>query len=88
MELLHIFKDPAPRPVDVGAILEDDEYVGIIEHGLRANRFDVRRSQHCRNDWVGDLILDDVGRLSHPLGVYNHLNVRDIGKRVERDQIY
>src|SRR5260221_6688474 len=37
-ELLHVFKHAAARPIDVSAILEDDEHVRVVEHGLRANR--------------------------------------------------
>ena len=86
-DLLQVFQHAAPRPVDVSTVLEHDEYIRVVGHRLRANRFDVRRRQHRGDDRIGNLILDQIGRLSHPFGVDDHLDVGDVGQRVERDPI-
>ena len=47
----------------------------------------MRRGEHRGDDRIGHLILDDIGRLAHPFGVDDHLNVGDVRQRVERDSI-
>jgi len=37
-DLLHVFEDPRARPIEIGSIFEDDEHVGVAEHGLRSHR--------------------------------------------------
>ena len=36
-DLLQVLGHARPRPVEVGAILKDDEDIGVAEHGLGAN---------------------------------------------------
>ena len=65
-DLLQVFNDPRARPVEVRAILKDYIDVGIPEHGLRANGFDMRGGQQAGDDRIGHLVFDDVGRLTRP----------------------
>ena len=41
---LQILHNPRTGPINIGAVFEHDEDVGVIEHGLRAYRFHPRRS--------------------------------------------
>src|SRR6516225_2162006 len=43
LELLHVFEYAAARPVKVGPVLENHKDIGVVEHSLRAYRFDVGR---------------------------------------------
>ena len=45
----------------------------------------LRRRQQRGDDRVGDLVLDNVGRLAGPAGMNDHLHVRDVGQGVERN---
>ena len=65
-DLLEIFEHAGARPVKVRSVLEDDVDIGIAEHRLRANGLHMRRGQKAGHDRVGDLIFDDVWRLSQP----------------------
>ena len=83
-DLLKILDDARARPVQIRPVLENDEDVGIAEHGLCPNGFDVRRGQQAGDDRIGDLIFDDIGRFTIPSGVDDHLHIRDIRQGVER----
>src|SRR5262249_3132770 len=77
-------EDAAPRPVEVGAVLEDDVHERHTEHRLAAHRGDVRRADERGDDGKADLILDEIGRAAGPLGEDGHLHVGEVGERVER----
>ena len=79
-EVLH---RPRARPVDVGALLEDDVDVRVAKVGDAADRSHARRAEHRRHDRIGDLRLDDVGAAIPPR-VDDHLRVAEVGQRVER----
>ena len=85
--LLQVFQHAAARPIDVGAVFEHDEHIRVVGHGLCADRLDVWRGEHRGDNWIGHLILDEIGRLAHPFGMNNHLDVGDIRQRVERYSI-
>src|SRR5207302_7498158 len=87
LKLLDVFEDAGTRPVEVGAVFEDDEDVGIAEHGLSANRLYVGGGEKRGDDRVGDLIFDDVWWLAFPGNVDDYLNVGNIGERVERNMV-
>ena len=84
-DLLQIFEHARARPVEVGAVLEDDENVGIAEHRLRPHSFHMGGGQKRRDDRIGDLVFNDVGRLPVPWRVDNDLHIGDIGQRIERE---
>ena len=46
---LQILHNPRTRPINIRSVFEDNEDVGIIEHGLRAYRFYSRRSQAAQS---------------------------------------
>src|SRR6266849_3505045 len=82
---LQILHNPRTGPIDIGPVLKHHKDVGVIEHGLRAYRFHPRRSQQGSDDWVGDLIFDDVGWLAFPIGVNDHLHIRNVRQGVQRN---
>jgi rhodanese-related sulfurtransferase len=45
----------------------------------------MRRGKERGNNGIGDLILDDVGRLARPWRVDDDFNVRDVRQRIEWD---
>ena len=83
-DALQVLDDAAARPVDVGAVLEDDVDVRDAEIGEAADRLHVRRRDERRDDRIGDLVLDQIGTAARPLGRDDHLHVRDVRHRVER----
>src|SRR5437879_2664842 len=84
-DLLHVFEDARARPIEIRSIFENDEYVGIPEHGLRPHRLDVRGGEKFRDDGIRDLVLDKTGGLSGPRCMDDDLNVRDVRQRVQRN---
>ena len=83
-KLLQIFEDARPRPVKIGAVVEDDEDTGVTEHGLGADALDVRSGQQRGDDGIRYLVFDNIGRLAGPVCVNHHLHVADVGQGVER----
>ncbi len=84
LDLGQVLEHPGARPVDVGAVLEDDVDVREAEVGEAADRLDPRRAEQRRDDRVGDLVLDDVGR-AVPARVDDHLGVGEVGQGVQAD---
>ena len=78
-----VFERAAPRPVEVGPVLENHVDVGEAEVGKTADGLDLRRSQHGRHDRISDLVLDDVGA-SVPAGIDDDLRIGEVGNRVQR----
>jgi ParB-like nuclease domain len=83
LDLLHVLKNARPRPVEISPILEDDEDIGITEHCLRADGFDVRSCQQFRHDGIGDLIFNKARRLAGPGSVNDNLNVGDMVSSIQ-----
>ena len=74
-DLLKVFDHTRPRPVQVGSVLKNNKDVGVAEHRLGADRLHVWRCQQRGNNWVGNLILNNVRRLAFPRGMDDHLYV-------------
>ena len=72
------------RPVDVGAVLEDDVDVGVAEVREAAHGLDLGGAHQGRDDRVGDLVLDQVRALV-PAREDDHLRVAQVRDRVQRD---
>ena len=62
-EILH---DSRARPIQIRSVLKDDVHVRVAEIGEAPDGLHLRRSQHRRDDWIGDLVLDYV-RTSVPV---------------------
>ena len=83
-DLLHVFENARARPIQIGPVFEDDENVGVTEHRLRPHCFDVRSGEKLGDDGIGNLVFDEVGRLSGPRRVHDDLNVRNVRQRIKR----
>ncbi len=82
--LLQAFRDLLPGEVDVGPVLEDDRHLGkpvardracVVESGQSGQRGLDRESQS---------LLGFQRRVARRLGVDLHLDVGDVGRRVDR----
>ena len=83
-----IFEDTRPRPVDVGAVVEDHIDEGHAEEGEAAHDVRLRHGEHGGGERKGDLVLDHLRRLARKLGVDDDLHVGEIGDRVERHLLH
>ena len=83
-DLREVLEHARARPVQVGAVLEDDVDVAEAEVGEPADGLHPRRAQQRRDDRVGHLVLDDV-RAAVPPRVDDDLRVGEVRQRVERD---
>ena len=72
---LQILDNPRARPINIRPVFEDHEDVRIVKHGLGTHRLYLRRGQQSSDDWVGNLVFDDVRRLTLPVGVNDDLHV-------------
>src|SRR5438874_601671 len=72
---LQILHNARTGPINIGTVFKYDEDVGVIDHGLRAYRLHLRRSQERGHDGVSNLVFDDVGRFTFPAGVNDYLHV-------------
>ena len=81
---VEIFEHARARPVDVGAVLEDDVDERHAEEGEAAHHLRLRHRQHRRGQRIGDLVLDHLRRLARILGVDDDLRVGEIGDGIER----
>ena len=81
---VEVFKDTAARPVDVGAVLEDDVDERHAEERKATHDLRARHGKHRSGQRIGDLIFDHLRSLARKLGVDDDLRVREIGDGVER----
>ncbi len=78
------FHDARPRPIDVGAVLEDHIDEGDAEEREAAYDLRFRHREHRRRQRIGDLILDHLRRLAGILGVDDDLRIREVRDRIQR----
>ena len=72
------------RPVDIRTVLEDHIHKGSAKEGKAAHDFRLRHRQHGAGERIGDLVLDDLWRLSGIFRVDDHLRVGKIGQGIKR----
>ncbi len=75
LHLTQVLQHPRTGPIEVGAVLKQDVHVAIPEEGVAADRLCAGDRQHGRRQWVGDLILNDLGRLPGVWRADDDLNV-------------
>ena len=78
------FQHPRARPVDVGAVLEDDVDERHAEEREAAHDLRLRHRQHRRRQRIGDLVLDHLRRLAGIFRVDDDLGVGEIRNGIER----
>ena len=79
-----VFEHPRTCPVDIGPVLENNVNVGGAEHRKTAHDLSLGYRQHGRGQRVGDLVLDDLGRLPGIGRVDDDLDVGEVGQRIKR----
>ncbi len=82
---VQVLEDAGTGPVQVGPVLEDDVDEGETEEGVTADDLRVRNGEHRRGQWIGDLVLHDLGSLSGIVRIDNDLYVGEVGDRVQLD---
>src|SRR5207248_6679369 len=80
---IQIFNDPRSRPINVGTVLEDDVNERFAEHRFAADELYFGRGDENRGNWISDLVLDQIGRTSLPIRIDDHLDIAQIGNRIE-----
>ncbi len=83
LELLDVFEYAGARPIKVRAVFKNHEDVGITKHGLRADSLHVGSSEESGDDGIGNLVFDDVGRLTFPGNVNDDLNVGNVWQSIK-----
>ena len=81
---VEVFQHARARPVDVGAVLENDVDERRAEEREAAHHLGFRHRQHGRGQRIGDLVFHHLRRLAGVLGVDDDLHVGQVGQGVER----
>src|SRR5439155_21516190 len=81
---IQIFNDARTRPVDIGTVLKNDVNKRFPEHRFAPDKFHFRRGDKDRGNRICDLVFNQVGRATLPIGVNDDLHVAQVWNRVER----
>ena len=81
---VQVLQHPRARPVEVGAVLEDDVDEGHAEERVPPHRPRAGHLEHLRGDRIGDLVLHDARRLLVVVGLHDDLHVAQVRQRFER----
>ncbi len=81
---VEVLQHARARPVDVGAVLEDDVDEGRTEEGEAAHHLGLRDRQHRSCQRIRDLILHHLRRLTRDFGIDDDLHVGQVGQGVDR----
>ena len=84
---IEFFHQARARPVEVYVILENHIDGGEAKIGKAPYRPHPRRSQQRHRERIRDLVLDILGRPTHPLGKDYLLVLADIGDSIHRHRI-
>ena len=79
---IEVFNHAGTRPINVSAILKNDVDERFAEHRFATNEFHFGRGDEDAGNWICDLVFNEIGRASFPLGVNDHLHVAQIGNRI------
>ncbi len=82
LDLREVLEDAAPRPIEIGAVLEDDVDVRVAEVGEAADGLDVRSPEESADDRIGHLVFEDVGAPVPPR-IDDDLGVGEVGDGVD-----
>src|SRR6266852_9979294 len=80
---IQIFNDARSRPINIGTVLEDDVNERFAEHRFAAHELYFGRGDEDGGNWISDLVLDQIGRTSLPIRIDDHLDIAQVGNRIE-----
>src|SRR5207247_3320875 len=80
---MQIFNHARSRLINVGTVVEDDVNERFTEHRFAAHELYFGRGDEDRGNWISDLVLDQIGRTSLPIRIDDHLDIAQIGNRIE-----
>ncbi|MNF34273.1 hypothetical protein D3C84_151100 [compost metagenome] len=83
LDLAEVLQHPRTGPVQVGAVLENDVDETVAEEGEAAHRLRPGHRQHGGGQWIGNLVLDDLRRLSRIGGADDHLDVGEVRQGID-----
>jgi hypothetical protein len=81
---IQILEDTAPRPIDVGAVLENHVHERHAKVREPADHLGARHGEKRRRQRIGHLVFDDLWRLARIFGVDDDLGVREIRNGIQR----
>ena len=73
-----VLEDPAPSPIEIRIVVEDDVDEGDSEEGVPTYDFGPGDLEHLRRDGIGDLVFDQPRRLALVIGLDDDLDIRDV----------